>query len=70
MPENKHRPCLQQDRSCHLHWELLVPAMMGSIWLDAAALGALVDHLAWFQLQAFDEFFCSVSFGHSSLSKS
>lgn len=44
--------------------------MMSSVWLDAAALGALVHHLSWLQLQAFDEFFGSVSFGHGALSES
>lgn len=50
-------------------WDVRVPAMMSSVGLDAAALGALVHHLAGFQVQAFDELFGSVPFGHSSLSR-
>lgn len=48
---------------------LLVPAMMSSVRLDAAALGALVHHLPGLELQAFDEFLGGVSFGHGSLSE-
>ena len=44
-----------------------VPAVVSSVRLDAAALGTLVHHLSWFELQAFDEFFGSVSFRHGSL---
>lgn len=46
-----------------------VPAVVSSVRLDAAALGTLVNHLSWFELQTLDEFFCSISFGHGSLSK-
>lgn len=42
---------------------------MRSVGLDAAALGTLVHHLSWFELQALDEFFRSVAFGHGSLSE-
>lgn len=68
-PIKQTQTAVQQEWTRYIHWEVLVPAMMSSVWLDAAALGALVHHLAWFELQAFDEFLCSVSFGHSSLSK-
>lgn len=44
-----------------------VPAVVSSVGLDAAALGTLVHHLSWFELQAFDEFFGSVPFRHGSL---
>lgn len=43
--------------------------MVRSVGLDAAALGTLVHHLSWFELQALDEFFRSVAFGHGSLSE-
>lgn len=46
-----------------------VPAVVSSVRLDAAALGTLVHHLSRFELQALDEFFRSVPFGHGSLSK-
>lgn len=44
-----------------------VPAVVSSVGLDAATLGTLVHHLSWFQLQALDEFFRGVPFGHGSL---
>lgn len=68
-PTKQTQAAVQQEWTRYIHWEILVPAMMSSVWLDAAALGALVHHLAWFELQAFDEFFCSVSFRYSALSK-
>lgn len=46
-----------------------VPAVVRSVGLDAAALGTLVHHLPWLELQALDEFFRSVPFGHGSLSE-
>ena len=39
-------------------------AVVGTLGLDAAALGALVDHLSRLQLQALHEFLCGVSFGY------
>lgn len=44
-----------------------VPAVVSSVRLDAATLGTLVHHLSWFELQALDEFFRGVPFGHGSL---
>lgn len=44
-----------------------LPAVVRSVRLDAAALGTLVDHLSRLELQALDEFFRSVPFGHGSL---
>ncbi len=44
-----------------------VPAVVSSVRLDAAALGTLVHHLSWLELQALDELFGSVPFGHGSL---
>lgn len=44
-----------------------VPAVVGTLGLDAAALGALVDHLSRLQLQALHEFLCGVSFGYRPL---
>lgn len=41
--------------------------MVSSVRLDAAALGAFVHHLSRFELEAFDEFFGRVPFGHGSL---
>lgn len=39
-------------------------AVVGALRLDAAALGALVDHLSGLQLQALHVLFSSVSFGY------
>lgn len=44
-----------------------VPAVVGALRLDAAALGALVDHLSGLQLQALHVLFSSVSFGYRPL---
>ena len=44
-----------------------VPAVVGALGLDAAALGALVDHLSGLQLQALHVLFSSVSFGYCPL---
>lgn len=41
-------------------------AVVSSVRLDAAALGAFVHHLSRFELEAFDEFFGRVPFGHGS----
>lgn len=43
------------------------PAVVGALRLDAAALGALVDHLTGLQLQALQVLFCGISFGHCPL---
>lgn len=47
-------------------WHAL-PAVVSSVGFDAAALGTLVHHLSWFQLQALDEFFGGIPFGYGSL---
>lgn len=75
VPEKHEQP---QRESLHTHTppeesvemvsDGLLPAVVGSVRLDAAALRTLVHHLSWFELQAFDEFFGCVPFGHSSLS--
>lgn len=44
-----------------------IPAVVGALWLDAAALGALVDDLSWLQLQAFHVLLCGIAFGDSPL---
>lgn len=65
-------------KMCSLQWEVYpflyytdsysaVPAVVSSVWLDAAALGAFVHHLSWFELQTFNELFGCVSFRHSTL---
>lgn len=41
-------------------------AVVSSVGLDAAALWTFVHHLSRFELQAFNEFFGSVSFRHST----
>lgn len=41
--------------------------MVGPVGLDAAALGALVHHLPRLQLEALDELFSGISFGHCPL---
>lgn len=41
-------------------------AVVSSVGFDAAALGTLVHHLSWFQLQALDEFFGGIPFGYGS----
>lgn len=41
--------------------------MVGTFRLDAATLGALVDHLAWLQLQALHVLLRGVAFGDSTL---
>lgn len=46
-----------------------VPAVVSPVRFNAAALGTLVHHLTRFELEAFDELFGSVPFGHSSLEK-
>lgn len=44
-----------------------LPAVVGALWLDAAALGALVDHLSRLQLQALHVLFSGVSFRYCPL---
>ena len=44
-----------------------MPAVVGALRLDAAALGALVDDLSGLQLQALHVLFSSVSFGDRPL---
>lgn len=44
-----------------------LPAVVSSVGFDAAALGTLVHHLSWFQLQALDELFGGIPFGYGSL---
>lgn len=44
-----------------------IPAVVGALWLDAATLGALVDHFAWLQLQTFHVLLRGVAFGDSPL---
>lgn len=44
-----------------------LPAVVSSVRFDAAALGTLVHHLPWFQLQALDEFFRGIPLGYGPL---
>lgn len=44
-----------------------IPAVVGTLRLDAATLGALVDHLARLQLQALHVLLRGVAFGDSTL---
>lgn len=44
-----------------------LPAVVRSVRFDAAALGAFVDHLPWFQLKAFYVFLGSISLWHCPL---
>lgn len=44
-----------------------VPAVVGALRLDAAALGALVDNLARLQLQALHVLFRGIALGHCPL---
>lgn len=64
------------ENSCSTHWQSsststrpqsAVPAVVSSIRFDAAALRTLVHHLSRLELEAFNEFFGRVPFGHSSL---
>lgn len=54
-------------------WEFHVlfalPAVVCSVRLNAAALGTFVDHLPWFQLEAFYVFLSSIPFWHRPLAK-
>lgn len=45
----------------------VIPAVVGTLRLDAATLGALVDHLARLQLQALHVLLRGVAFGDSPL---
>lgn len=45
----------------------VIPAVVCSVRLDAAAFRTFVDHLAWFQLKAFYVFLRSIPFWHCSL---
>lgn len=44
-----------------------IPAVMCTVWLDAAAFGTLVDHLTRFQLQALNKLLGGISLGHGAL---
>lgn len=44
-----------------------IPAVVGTLRLDAAALGALVDHLARLQLQALHVLLRGIALGDSAL---
>ena len=44
-----------------------VPAVVGALGLDTAALGALVDHLSWLQLQTLHVLFSGISFRYCPL---
>lgn len=46
---------------------LVLPAMVCSLWFNAAAFWTLVDDLSWLQLQTLHVFFSGVTFGNSSL---
>lgn len=46
---------------------LLLPAVVCSLWFNAAAFWTLVDDLSWLQLQTLHVFFSGVTFGNSSL---
>lgn len=44
-----------------------VPAVVRSVRLNAATFGTFVNHLSWFQLEAFYVFLSSVPFWHCPL---
>lgn len=46
---------------------LALPAVVCSLWFNAAAFWTLVDDLSWLQLQTLHVFFSGVTFGNSSL---
>lgn len=46
-----------------------IPAVVRSVRLNAATLGTFVNHLSWFQLEAFYVFLCCVPFWHCPLTK-
>lgn len=45
----------------------MVPAVVGTLGLDTAALWALVDHFSRLQLQTLHVFLSSISFGYCPL---
>lgn len=46
-----------------------VPTVVRSVRLNAATLGTFVNHLSWFQLEAFYIFLSSIPFWHCTLTK-